>query len=132
MERVPARGEGAPTRRTGQIPETCVLELPDSCTSLVLVLRRTSPCLNDGGIPVSIHGPELLALKGLNRKARGWHRGAQRRGVSPGSGSPQIPRPEGAESGCRKPFVSQISIIGSALAVFAKRIHWVWNDAFRW
>ena len=36
------------------------------------------------GTPPPKHGPVILALKGLNRKARGWRREAQRRDASPG------------------------------------------------
>ena len=57
------------------------------------------------------HRPAIGAPEGLNSKARGWQRGAQRRDASPGSGAPRIPRPEGAEPGCRKPFVSPLSAI---------------------
>ena len=61
------------------------------------------------GVPASIHGPEILALKGLNRKARGWRREAQRRAASPGWRAPNLPRPERAESNDRERSDSALS-----------------------
>jgi len=54
------------------------------------------------GNPPPTNGPVILALKGLNRKARGWRREAQRRAASPGWRGPPIPHPEGVESNGRE------------------------------
>ncbi len=49
--------------------------------------------------------------RGLRVKPGAGNAEPKRRGASPGSGAPQIPRPEGAESGCLCSSIPQILFI---------------------